>query len=40
MEGFFWLCMGFVVGCIVSEQVEKYKKNKENKINNLEVKLK
>ena len=35
MDGFFWGCMGFVLGCVITELVEKYKKNQENKINNL-----
>jgi hypothetical protein len=36
MDGFFWGCMGFFVGCVVTEAVEKFKKNQENKINNLD----
>lgn len=36
MEGFFWFCMGFVIGCFITEGVEKYKKYQENKINNLD----
>tara|TARA_R100000664_G_scaffold20849_1_gene30121 strand:+ start:148 stop:270 length:123 start_codon:yes stop_codon:yes gene_type:complete len=35
MEGFFWGCMGFVIGCFITEAVEKYKKRCEDKINNL-----
>lgn len=36
MEGFFFGCMGFVIGCFLTEAVEKYKKNQEIKINNLD----
>lgn len=40
MDGFFWLCMGFVIGCFITEAVEKYKKKCENKIKDLEEKIK